>query len=278
MNYRDVQLILKHLNLKPKKYLGQNFLIDNNITKKIIKSSELSGEDVVLEIGPGLGALTEEIVKKVKKIYAVEIDQTLYKYLSDVFSICKNIEIINGDILELQLPNHNKVISNLPYTITGPILEKVFFKKNPPLGILTIEKSLGNRIFLSDNYKQISRISVTVNCFMNPIIKYNIPREGFYPIPKIDLLLIKMAPKEDINFFLTDLNSKDFFLKFVAGIMPYKGKNITNALTLYFKSINRFNYSKEKISLILKKSGYENKKLFKFKNEEIIEICRLFYP
>ncbi|MFX1455539.1 MAG: ribosomal RNA small subunit methyltransferase A, partial [Promethearchaeota archaeon] len=113
MNYRDVQLILKHLNLKPKKYLGQNFLIDNNITKKIIKSSELSGEDIVLEIGPGLGALTEEIVKKVKKIYAVEIDQTLYKYLSDVFSIFKNIEIINGDILELQLPNHNKVISNL---------------------------------------------------------------------------------------------------------------------------------------------------------------------
>ncbi|MFW9824960.1 MAG: 16S rRNA (adenine(1518)-N(6)/adenine(1519)-N(6))-dimethyltransferase RsmA [Candidatus Thorarchaeota archaeon] len=278
MNYKDVQLILKKLNIKPRKHLGQNFLIDKSVTNKIIKNSELSENDIVLEIGPGLGALTHELINKVKKIYAVEIDHTLYKYLSDIFSTYKNIEIINGDILEVQLPDHNKVISNLPYTITGPILEKVFFKKNAPLGILTIEKALGNRIFLSDNYKLISRISVTVNSFMTPIIKYDIPRKSFYPLPNIDLLLIKIAPKKDINIFLTDLNSRDFFLKFTAGIMPYKGKNIINAVTLYFKSTKQLNYSKENVSLILKKAGYENKKLFKFKNTEIIEICRLFYP
>jgi 16S rRNA A1518/A1519 N6-dimethyltransferase RsmA/KsgA/DIM1 with predicted DNA glycosylase/AP lyase activity len=113
---------------------------------------------------------------------------------------------------------------------------------------------------------------------MTPIIKYDIPRESFYPLPKIDLLLIKIAPKEDIHFFLTDLNSREFFLKFIAGIMPYKGKNIINAVALYFKSTKYLNYSKESVSLILNKAGYENKKLFKFKNEEIIEICRLFYP
>lgn len=277
MNYKDVRQTLNRLNIRPKKYLGQNFLTDKNIVRKIISTSEISREDIILEIGPGLGALTESLVEKVKKIYAIEIDPTLSKYLSEVFSIHKNIEIINGDILEVSLPKHDKVISNLPYTITGPILEKVFFKKKPPSGILTIEKSIGNRIFLSGNYKEFSRISITLNTFMKPIFKYNIPRSSFYPIPKIDLLLIKIVPNENLNPFLSDINSRTFFLKFVAGIMPYKGKNIVNAISYYFKTTEKNYYTKDKILQILSKSGYENRKLSNFKNDEIIEISRLFY-
>jgi len=277
MNYKDVRQILNRLNLSPKKHLGQNFLTDKNIVRKIISTSEISREDIILEIGPGLGALTESLVEKVKKIYAIEIDPILSKYLSEVFSIYKNVEIINDDILEVNLPKHNKVISNLPYTITGPILEKVFFKENPPSGILTIEKSIGNRIFLSGNYKEFSRISITLNTFMNPMLKYNIPRNSFYPIPKIDLLLIKIVPNEHLNPFLSDKNTRTFFLKFVAGIMPYKGKNIVNAISYYFKAIKKNYFKKDKILQILTRSGYENKKLFNFKIDEIIEICRLFY-
>lgn len=277
MNYRDVQLALNRLNLKPKKHLGQNFLIDKNISRKIIATSEISREDIILEIGPGLGALTELIVEQAKKIFAIEIDPKLSKYLSEKFSVYNNIEIINGDILEINLPKHNKIISNIPYTITGPILEKVFFKQNPPSGILTIEKSIGKRIFLSGNYKEFSRISVTLNAFMKPISKYNIPRKSFYPIPKIDLLLIKIIPNEDLHPFLSDASSTTFFLKFVAGIMPYKNKNLVNALSYYFKTTNQISYSKEKILQIFKENNYENKKLFNFKNKEIIELSSLFY-
>ena len=277
MNYKDVQLTLNRLNLKPKKYFGQNFLTDKNIVRKIIATSEISREDIILEIGPGLGALTESLVEKAKKIIAVEIDPKLSRYLSEVFSIYKNIEVINGDILEVNLPNHNKVVSNLPYTITGPILEKVFFKKNPPSGILTIEKSIGERIFSSSNYKKFSRIGVTLKAFMNPIAKYNIPRRSFYPIPKIDILLIKIIPHENLNPFLSDVNSRTFFLKFVAGIMPYKGKNMVNAIYYYFKASEQKNFTKDKILKILNKSGYENNKLLNFKNEDIIGISKLFY-
>ncbi|MHA2280830.1 MAG: 16S rRNA (adenine(1518)-N(6)/adenine(1519)-N(6))-dimethyltransferase RsmA [Promethearchaeota archaeon] len=277
MNYKDVQLTLKRLNLKPKKRLGQNFLTDKNIVNKIVTASEASKEDIILEIGPGLGALTEPLAEKAKKIFAIEIDPNLSKHLSEVFSIYNNIEIINGDILRVSLPKHNKVVSNLPFTITGPILEKVFFKKNPPSGILTIEKSIGKRFFLSGNYKEFSRISVTLNAFMKPIFKRNIPRSSFYPIPKIDLLLIKIVPNENLNPFLSDANSISFFLKFVAGIMPYKGKNIVNALSYYFKATEQTNYTKDKILQILGTSGYENKKLFNFKIEEIIGISKLFY-
>ena len=277
MNYRDVQLTLNRLNLKPKKHLGQNFLIDENISRKIITTSEITSKDIILEIGPGLGALTESIVKKVKKIYAIEIDPKLSKYLSEKFSVYNNIEIINDDILKINLPKHDKIISNIPYTITGPILEKAFFKQNPPSGILTIEKSIGKRIFLSENYKEFSRISVSLNAFMKPIIKYNIPRNSFYPVPKIDLLLIKIIPNENLHPFLLDGYSTTFFLKFVAGIMPYKNKDIANALSYYFKATDQIHYSKEKILQILKNNNYENKKLFKYKIKEIVELSSLFY-
>ena len=277
MNYRDVQLALNRLNLKPKKHLGQNFLIDENISRKIITTSEITSKDIILEIGPGLGALTESIVKKVKKIYAIEIDPKLSKYLSEKFSVYNNIEIINDDILKINLPKHDKIISNIPYTITGPILEKAFFKQNPPSGILTIEKSIGKRIFLSENYKEFSRISVSLNAFMKPIIKYNIPRNSFYPVPKIDLLLIKIIPNENLHPVLLDEYSITFFLKFVAGIMPYKNKDLGNALSYYFKATNQIHYSKEKILQILKNNNYENKKLFKYKIKEFVELSSLFY-
>jgi 16S rRNA (adenine1518-N6/adenine1519-N6)-dimethyltransferase len=277
MNSRETQLILKQLKIKPNKKLGQNFIIDKNITKKIINFSETSQNDVVLEVGPGLGSLTLEIVKLVKKLYAIELDNQLYAYLNDEFSIYDNIEIIHGDILKIDLPKHNKVISNIPYTITGPLLEKIFFKLNSPIGVLTIEKSIADRIFLTGDYKNFSRISINVNSFMNPVLKSVVPRKSFWPMPKINLSIIKLIPKENVNPFFLENGSIDFFLKFVAGIMPYKNKNIVNAIELFYKTQIDIRYSKDDILSILKKNSFENKKVFNFEIDDYIKICKLFY-
>jgi len=277
MNFKDVQLILNQLDFKPKKHLGQNFLTNTNILEKIINLSEISREDIILEVGPGIGALTESLIEKAKKVYAVEIDPILSKYLSEKFSIYNNIEIINDDILKVDIPSHNKAISNVPYKITGPILEKVFFKKNPPQGILTIEKSIADRVFLSENYKRFSRISIGLNSFMKPVVKYSIPRNSFYPMPKIDLTLIKIVPKESLNPILLKEESVQLFLKFIAGIMPYKNKNIANALYLFFKANNDSYHTKAKILEILHENNYDNKKLFSFNIEEFIELSKIFY-
>ncbi|MFX0105223.1 MAG: 16S rRNA (adenine(1518)-N(6)/adenine(1519)-N(6))-dimethyltransferase RsmA [Candidatus Hodarchaeota archaeon] len=277
MNIREVKLILNQLNLNPNKQLGQNFLIDKNIVNKIISISEIFKNDVILEIGSGLGALTKDLAKLAKKVYAVEIDYRLCTYLEEKFSIIDNIEIIQGDVLEIEIPSYNKVISNIPYKITGPILEKVFYKEKPPLGVLTIETSIANRIFFTGNYKNFSRITVGVNAFMNPILKSSISRKSFYPNPKIALSLIKLIPRDYIDPFIMNTNSMDFFLKFIAGIMPYKNKNIVNAIDLFFKTNKIKKYSKERILTILNKSNYENKKLFSFKINDFIEISKLFY-
>lgn len=277
MNRREVELILKNLNIKPNKKLGQNFLTDKNITKKIISVSEISQNDIILEIGPGLGIITQELVNLVKKIYAIEIDHRLYSYLNDKFSTYDNVEIIHGDILKVEIPNHNKVISNIPYTITGSILDKIFFRINSPVGILTIEKSIADRIFLSGDYKNFSRISINVNTFMKPVLKSSISRNSFYPIPKIALSLIKLIPRDKINPFFLEKEPIDFFLKFISGIMPYKNRNIANAIELFFKTQKDIQYTKEDILLILQKNNYENKKVFNFEIDDYTEISKLFY-
>jgi len=277
MNKNEVHLLLEQLELKPKKFLGQNFLIDNNTIDKIIALSDLSLDDVILEIGPGLGSLTERIATQVKKVYAVEVDSKLYSYLKNKFSSIDNIEVINGDILKIDIPFHNKIVSNLPYKITGPILEKIFFKKNPPQGILTIEKSISDRIFPSVEYKNLSRISIGVNTFMNPLFKKTIPRTCFYPIPKIESTLIKLAPKENIDPFFKVETSIHYYLKFIAGIMPYKNKNIVNALYLFFKANYRHRPEKSEILKLLQQENYHNKKLFLLNIEEFIEISKIFY-
>lgn len=277
MNYKDVNLILKQLKLKPKRRLGQNFLIDWTISNKIINLSEVSNNDTILEIGPGLGALTEHLIERARKVIAVEIDPNLSKYLTEKFSTNDNIEIISNDILKIDIPLHNKVISNIPYTITGPIFEKIFYKEKAPQGILTIEEKIANRIFFPEDYKNISRISIGLNNFMTPVSRFTIPRKSFYPIPNIDISLIKIVPKKNINPFLLEKKTKDYFLKFIAGIMPYKNKNIANALYLFSKTQETRILVKNEIMKILYENNYKNKKVFMFKINEFMELSQLFY-
>ena len=277
MKIKEVKLILNQLEINPNKKLGQNFLIDTNILKKIINVSEITQNDVILEIGSGLGALTANIAKLAKKVYGIEIDNRLGSFLREKLSTYSNIEIIHGDVLNIEVPNHNKVISNIPYTITGPLIEKIFYNTSTPIGILTIEKSIANRIFLTGSYKDYSRISVGINAFMKPVYKSDITNKSFYPIPKIALSLIKIIPKEMINPFLSKNDSINFFLTFIANIMPFKNKNIVNALELFLKNRNNIRSKKDNILKILLKYNFENKKVFQFSIDELIEISKIFY-
>ncbi|MFX1314390.1 MAG: 16S rRNA (adenine(1518)-N(6)/adenine(1519)-N(6))-dimethyltransferase RsmA [Promethearchaeota archaeon] len=278
MNIKEVKLILKELNLRPKKHLGQNFLIDRKTLDKVISEAQISNEDTILEIGPGLGALTEKLVEKAKKVYAIEIDPILSKYISEKFSKYTNIEIINADILEIEVPFHNKVVSNIPYKITGPIFEKFFFKEKPPKGILIIEKKIADRIFYDGDYKNYSRITITFNSFMNPISRCEVPRNCFFPIPKIDLNLINTTPKPQINQFLLSNDEKMFYLKFIAGIMPYKNKSIVNSIELFLKQRGLNNFSKNEILKIFQTKELINYKVHNLQIDELIDLCKaVFY-
>ena len=277
MNKSDILLVLKELKINPKKSLGQNFLFDKNTINKIITEAEISENDIILEIGPGLGALTKDLLDKAEMVYVIETEGKFCSFLEKKFDDRDNFSIIHGDILEVDLPKHDKVVSNIPYSITGPILEKVFFRENPPQGILTIEKKIADRIFFKDNYDDFSRITVSTNSFMNPMKQTKISPKGFYPKPNIELSLIRLNPKEEVDPFLKDNITRKFYLDFIAGIMPYKNKNIANAIELCCKNNLDLNLAKKEISQILSSLNYENNKLINFKIKDFIEIAKTIY-
>lgn len=272
MNRKEVQFILRQLKVTPKKSLGQNFLIDLNILQKIISEANLNKNDVVVEIGTGLGIITSELISKVKKVYSYEINSKLFQYASQKFSGLSNIELFNEDILQVEIPYHNKIVSNIPYTLTGPIFEKIFYKETPPEGVLIIEKSIANRIFFSGTYKDFSRITVTFNAFMTPIKMRNVSSNSFFPRPNIDLSLVKVRPRDTINSFLLKNENLGFFLNFIAGVMPYKNKNILNALELFFKNNNSYSLTRKELLEFLKEYKIKNIKLFQFNIDNLINL------
>ena len=277
MNKRKTQFILKDLDVKPNKKLGQNFLVNTNIALKIISESNISEDDVILEIGSGLGALTEELVKLQNKIYSYEIDFKLFQYLTKKFPKNKNLMLYNEDILKANIPLHNIVISNIPYSITGAIIEKIFYNENPPRGVLLIEESIAERIFSKNEYKKFSRITVSFNAFMEPVKKYKISRFNFIPTPKIDLALIIVKPKDEIDQFLLEDKERKFFLKFVAGIMPYKNKNVVNALSLFVKNEGFGKFSKNDIYNYINGTKNIDRKIAQLKVDEIVDLSKSIF-
>jgi 16S rRNA (adenine1518-N6/adenine1519-N6)-dimethyltransferase len=277
MNRNETVSILKQLKHSPNKKLGQNFLIDDNVLDKIISASKLKKNDIVLEIGAGLGALTSELIKRVEKVYSYEIDKNLYQFLKNKFYSSSNLELFNQDILKVQIPPHNKVVSNIPYSITGPIIEKVFYNSNPPSGILIIEKSLANRIFTKAKYKNFSRITISFNAFMKPSRKFSISPNSFYPSPKIDLSMITAYPKENINPFLKSEKTRTFFLNFVAGIMPYKNKNLSNAILLYLNTKKPSHFSKNDIKQYIDSINFDDVKVSNYNHDDFIVLSEFFY-
>ena len=274
MQIEDLKLLLERLHVKPNKNLGQNFLIDENITLKIISKSKISESDTILEIGAGLGALTKELVKLPNNILTYEIDPKLYEYLKQRFQDHENVQIFNEDILTANIPFHDKVISNIPYTITGPIFEKIFYKNNAPSGVLIIEKSLADRLYNENIYDKISRITISFNSFMELTHQSDISPQCFHPAPKIELSLITIQPKKQVNEFLKTNETRTFYLDFIAGIMPYKNKSILNAIKLYLKRESVMHVTNNQILCVLNQIDVKNTKVFKIRINDFINVSK----
>lgn len=277
MSLKETVSLLRKLDIKPSKKLGQNFLVDKNVLKKIVLKSNLSPVDTIVEVGAGLGTLTKVMLERVKKVISYEIDKRLYKYLSQELSIYDNIELINEDVLQSEIPFHNKVVSNIPYTISGPLLEKLFYNPQSTPGTLIIEKSISEKLKDYIDYQNYSRIAVTFNAFMNTIETDDISRNSFFPVPKINLSLINIVPRSKIHPFLRKAENRQFFIKFIAGLTQYKNKNISSAIALFIKNEGSINFSKLEVSQLLKNMDIIEKKLFKLDIDTLIEICDKIY-
>ena len=232
--------------MQAKKSLGQNLLKSKSAINKIILSSDLNKDDVVLEIGPGEGILTEQILKIVKKVFVVEKDDRLIPFLKEKFDKEikeEKLEIIHGDILEENLnflPKKYKLVANIPYYITGQIIRK--FLENPPaetqpsLITLLVQKEVAERIVArparrGGGDKKESLLSISVKVYGDPKIEGAVPRGSFSPIPKVDSAIISIKNISKNNF--SEIKEKDFFEVLHAGFAHKRKQLIPNLSNLF---------------------------------------------
>ena len=213
---QELKDLLQHYGLWANRNLGQNFLVTESVYNKILGAAELKSEDSVIEVGPGTGFLTEKLVEQVKKVVAVEYDAGMVRLLQERMAYAKNLSIIHSDILKFWIrdsgvtPKHYKVVANIPYYITSPLI-KLFLQSDcrPTLMVLLVQKEVAEKVCgLSGK----GVITLETQLFGEPKIIATVPPGSFWPEPKVDsaILQIKVHPKplvpeKDVRFAVWEM-------------------------------------------------------------------------
>ncbi len=226
---------MKEYGLIPKKRLGQHFLVDRNIINKMIRMAHVNENDVILEIGPGLGEMTIGLAKKVRKVVTVEIDPNLVEILKKKVMDYPNVEVVKGDILKLDLNNllrHEKgpvkVVANLPYQISTPLLFR-FIESRPLFSTLNLmlQKEVAERMAASPGGKEYGALSIFVQMVSNLSLLFSVKPTAFFPPPKVESAVIQISWKEKPT---VEVDDGEWFKKVVKGCFGYRRKTLTNAL------------------------------------------------
>lgn len=201
-NPQNTIAVLQKYNFSFQKKFGQNFLIDTHVLDKIISSAEITKDDFVLEIGPGIGTMTQYLAQAAGKVVAVEIDKALIPILQDTLSGYKNVSVINEDVLKLDIQklareeNNNrpiKVVANLPYYITTPIIMGLFESRVPIKSItVMVQKEVADRMQVGPGTKDYGALSLAVQYYAKPYIVANVPANCFMPRPKVGSAVIRL--------------------------------------------------------------------------------------
>ena len=219
--------ILNQNGIKLNRNLGQNYLIDKNKRDQIVNFADITQDDVILEIGTGIGTLTIELAKRAKRVIAIEQDEKIYNILAKRLEDEKidNVELINDDALKVDFPPFDKIVSNLPYQISSPITFK-FLNYDFDLAILMYQKEFASRMNGEVGTKDYSRLSAMLyfKCDVEKLT--DVSNESFIPKPQIDSTVVRLTPKENV------ISEDDFrtYSKFTKALFQHRNKKIKNAL------------------------------------------------
>lgn len=231
--------LLQARDVNIKKYLGQHFLIDRNGRDKVLSFADLGEEDIVVEIGPGLGGMTDGFVDKVKEVYGFEIDPEFCGILRDRFAPYENFHLIEKDFLEVSgewwdsLPERVKVIGNTPYYISSPIAFRILeFHRKIKLALLTVQKEVGERFTAGPGSKNYGAISVLMSIYTDAKICYSLKRDVFFPKPEVSSVVVKIVPLEKPKI---DVKCEKKFWEFLPLIFSFRRKKLPNVVNKVFK-------------------------------------------
>lgn len=247
-DYKDIATplrtkeILEKYGLSAKKSLGQNFIVDTNILSKIVNAGEINKNTTVIEVGPGIGALTEQLAKKAGNVIAFEIDDRLLPVLEDTLSPYDNIEIIHSDILKVDMKAFEKsyladskevvLVANLPYYITTPIIMR-FLESGLVLDhmVMMMQKEVASRISASPSTKAYGSLSVAVQYYMDAEVVFTVPKTVFVPQPNVESAIIKLSEKKEKN---VQVNDEPLFFRLVRSSFVQRRKTLWNNLLVAF--------------------------------------------
>ncbi|KRL37684.1 16S ribosomal RNA methyltransferase KsgA Dim1 family protein [Liquorilactobacillus uvarum DSM 19971] len=247
--------IMETYGLNFKKSLGQNFLTDVNILKKIVDAAGVDENDDVLEIGPGIGALTEQIAKRAHNVLALELDDRLIPVLAETLEPYDNIQVVKQDVLKADLKqllskhfdgqHHVKVVANLPYYITSPIIIHLLETGLSFDSIVVMmQKEVAERLGAHSGTKAYGSLSIRVQYQMNVKVAFIVPKTVFVPQPKVDSAIVILSPKE----ILALPKDEQFFFKVVKGCFQHRRKTIWNNLQSF---LGKKKVNKEKLQQML---------------------------
>lgn len=275
--FEETKFILKKYGITANKSLGQNFLINEEVVTKIIERAEISKEDLVIEIGPGLGTLTKELLEKAGKVIAIELDKRMIEILTDRFSLYNNFELINEDVLKVDLSNiikqnieenyqnsvtntqpltasikKAKIVANLPYYITTPIIMKLLEEKLPIESItVMIQKEVADRLIEKPGGKNSGAITYSVYYYAESQEILKVMPNSFIPEPSVESKVIKLKIRKES---IVNVKDEKLMFKIIKYAFMQRRKTLVNAL----EKTDIFN-SKNEIIEILKKLGINYK-------------------
>ena len=253
-----IEILNKYQFIFQKRF-GQNFLIDTHVLEKIIKSAEITKEDVVLEIGPGIGTMTQYLCENAREVIVVEIDKNLIPILeNDTLAEYDNVTIINEDILKVDLNalvqekndgKRIKVVANLPYYITTPIIMGLF-EQGVPLQNITVmvQKEVADRMQAKPNSKDYGALSLAVQYYAKPYIVANVPPNCFMPRPNVGSAVIRLTLHEQPPVKVAD---EHFLFAIIRAAFNQRRKTLVNALT----NANELQLTKDVVQTALEQMG-----------------------
>ena len=259
-DYSVTKAVLERHGFTFKKSFGQNFLTDTNILQKIVDTAEIDDQVNVIEIGPGIGALTEFLAERAAQVMAFEIDHRLVPILADTLRDFDNLTVVNEDILKVDLAQHIqnfknpdlpiKVVANLPYYITTPILMHLI-ESGIPFSefVVMMQKEVADRISAKPNTKAYGSLSIAVQYYMTAKVAFIVPRTVFVPAPNVDSAILKMVRRPEPAVAVED---EKFFFKVSKASFTHRRKTLWNNLTGYFGKTDEI---KDKLTKALDQAG-----------------------
>ena len=255
---KTIEVLQKYEFVFQKKY-GQNFLIDTHVLDKIINAAKITKDDFVLEIGPGIGTMTQYLASSAREVFAVEIDRTLIPILEDTLSEYENVTILNEDILKVDIrklaEERNqgrpiKVVANLPYYITTPIIMGLFEEEVPVESItVMVQKEVADRMQTGPGSKDYGALSLAVQYYASPYIVANVPPNCFMPRPKVGSAVIRLSRHEKPP---VDVKDPRLMFRIIRASFNQRRKTLVNGL----KNAQDLDFTKEEIERAVSACGF----------------------